>query len=144
MKAVNSDVIGLTRDVFRACRKYEKIIGDDVHFHLSTEESVVFSWVLTFVKIIDLKPHPDRDLISWIHKTSRNQEICPIENLDKKWRGSWPSIICKAAGDCEKGFKFLLANYPPWQDYVQRPKLQRRTAKRIGQPLPKTPPVEAL
>ena len=30
----------LTADVFKACRKYEKIIGDDVHFYVSTDENV--------------------------------------------------------------------------------------------------------
>lgn len=144
MKAVNPEFFELTADVFKTCRKYEKIIGDEVNFYVSTDENSAFSCVLTFVKMVDSKPHPDKELIDWIFKTSRNQETSPVENLDKKWRGSWPSILCKVVGDCEKGFKFLLANYPPWQDFVHRPKLQRRTAKRIGQPLPKAPPVEAL
>lgn len=144
MKLANPEVMELTADVFKACRKYEKIIGDDVHFYVSTDENAAFSWVVTFVKMVDSKPHPDKELIDWIFKTSRNQETSPVENLDKKWRGSWPSILCKVVGDCEKGFKFLLANYPPWQNHAQRPKLQRRTAKRIGQSLPKAPSVEAL
>lgn len=144
MKTANPEVFELTADVFKACKKYEKIIGDDVHFYVSTDENAAFSWVVTFVKMVDSKPHPDKELIDWIHKTSRNQETSPVENLDKKWRGSWPSIVCKAVGDCEKGFKFLLAKYPPWQDFVQRPKLQRRTAKRMGQPLPKALPDKAL
>lgn len=57
------------------------------------------------------------------------------------------AFFCRGADSFQEVIEVLLDNYPPWRKYQaqwQKIKLDERSAKRMGRPPPKKPPLEAL
>lgn len=144
MKPINPELIELSADVLKTCKRYEKIIGDSVGYFIFVDTKRKSTWGVALGSQGGNKSQIDQNLLDWVEIASKKYDSTPIENIDRDWRGVWPSIVCTKIGDCAKGFKFLLENYPPWQVFNHRPKLHKRAAKRIGKPTSQTPPVEAL
>ncbi|MDI9331065.1 MAG: hypothetical protein QM527_07110 [Alphaproteobacteria bacterium] len=121
-------------DIVETCKKHEAILPDSVFydvFRYYDNASALIAYVLLF----DENLEPDQNLLDFLN-AQEDGTVPEIIQTSDSFDNPVLMILCDLKGDCEKGFSWLLENYPLWH----RHKIKDREEKRLDKRLEKEPP----